>query len=110
MTLDRGSGGVDDSFSIEGKELRELCIGAEVAWKSLGKVDYGLKSSEQDNVKLRRSLYFVKDIKKGEIITKDHVRCIRPGFGLKPKFYEQVLGRTAKCDIARGTPVSFHLI
>ena len=55
-------------------------------------------------------LYFTKDIQKGEKITENSIKSIRPGFGLKPKFYEQVIGRTAKCDIARGTPVSFHLI
>ncbi len=106
VTLDRNGGGVDDSFSLEAKELEELCMGAKVAWQSLGKVDYGRKSSEQSNIKFRRSLYFVKDIKKGEVITKEHIRSIRPGFGLAPKFYEKVLGKTARLDIVRGTPVT----
>jgi len=110
VTLDRDGGGPDDSFSLEEEGLKELCVGAKTAWQSLGKVDYGRKSSEQGNVKFRRSLYFTKDIQKGEKITKNSIKSIRPGFGLKPKFYEQVLGRTAKRDIARGTPVSFHLI
>ncbi len=106
VTLDRNGSGPDDSFSLEEEGLKELCIGARIAWESLGSVDYGLKSSEQANVKFRRSLYFVKDIKKGEVITKEHIRSIRPGFGLAPKFYEKVLGKTARLDIVRGTPVT----
>ncbi len=110
VTLDRDGGGPDDSFSLEEEGLKELCVGAKTAWKSLGKVDYGRKSSEQANVKFRRSLYFVKDIKEGELITSEHIRSIRPGFGLLPKYYEQILGKTVKCDIRQGTPVSFDLI
>ncbi len=106
VTLDRNGGGPDDSFSLEEEGLKELCSESKTAWESLGNIDYGRKSSEQANVKFRRSLYFVKDIKKGEVITMKHVRSIRPGFGLAPKFYEQVLGKTAKFDIVRGTPVT----
>ena len=110
VTLDRNGGGPDDSFSLESEELKQLCLGAKTAWEALGNVDYGRKSSEQGNVKFRRSLYFVKDIKEGEVITKDHLKSIRPGFGLKPKYYEQTLGRVAKFDIKCGTPASFDLI
>ena len=110
VTLDRNGGGPDDSFSLEEEGLKELCMGAKTAWQSLGKVDYGMKSSEQESVKFRRSLYFVKDIKEGEFITSEHVRSIRPGVGLLPKNYEQILGRVAKCDIKLGTPVSFDVI
>ena len=104
------SGYPDDSFSLEEKELKELCVGAKVAWESLGEVDYGRKSSEQGNVKFRRSLYFVKDIQKGEVITREHIKSIRPGFGLMPKYWEKVLQSKAKHNIARGTPISFDLI
>jgi N-acetylneuraminate synthase len=110
VTLDRNGGGPDDSFSLESKELTELCVGANTAWEALGQVDYGRKSSEQANVKFRRSLYFVKDIKEGELITSEHIRSIRPGFGLLPKYYEQILGGVVKCDIKLGTPVSFDVI
>jgi len=110
VTLSRNGGGPDDSFSLEVKELKELCIGSKIAWSALGKVDYGRKSSEQGNIKFRRSLYFSKDVKKGEKLTKDNVKSIRPGFGLLPKNYEQILGRVAKCDIKLGTPVSFDVI
>lgn len=104
VTLDRCGGGPDDSFSLEADGLAELCTGAKTAWQSMGKVDYGRKSSEEGNVKFRRSLYFVKDIKAGEIITPDHVKSIRPGYGLAPKFYEQVIGSIASQDVTRGTP------
>jgi pseudaminic acid synthase len=110
VTLDRNGGGPDDSFSLEPEELKQLCVGVKTAWEALGQVDYGLKSSEQDNAKFRRSLYFVKDIKEGQVITKEHIKSIRPGFGLSPKYYEQILGKIVKCDIRRGTPASFNVI
>jgi pseudaminic acid synthase len=106
VTLDRNGGGPDDSFSLESEELKQLCVWAKTAWGSLGQVDYGRKSSEQANIKFRRSLYFVKDIKEGEVITSEHVKSIRPGNGLAPKFYEQILGKTVKLDVVRGTPVT----
>ena len=105
VTLDRNGGGPDDSFSLESKELKELCIGAKTAWKALGQIDYGRKSSEQGNVKLRRSLYFVKDIEAGEIITKNHVKSIRPGYGLAPKHIKNILGKKIFRDAKRGAPV-----
>jgi len=84
VTLDRNGGGPDDSFSLEAAELKALCHGAKTAWQALGQVDYGRKSSEQANVKFRRSLYFVKDLKMGSIITSADIRSVRPGFGLAP--------------------------
>ncbi|KAF3981979.1 MAG: pseudaminic acid synthase [Methylococcales symbiont of Hymedesmia sp. n. MRB-2018] len=102
VTLDRSAGGADDSFSLQAPELEALCKGATTAWQALGKVDYGRKSSEEGNVKFRRSLYFVKDIKAGEIITKEHIKSIRPGFGLAPKFYESVLGKTVRENVQKG--------
>jgi len=110
VTLDRNGGGPDDSFSLESEELKQLCAGAKTAWESLGQVDYGRKSSEQANVKFRRSLYFVKDIKEGEVVTKEHVKSIRPGYGLAPKYMEAVLGRTMVLSVARGNPVTIELL
>lgn len=110
VTLDRNGGGPDDSFSLEESELKALCNGAKTAWQALGKVDYGRKSSEQSNVKFRRSLYFVKDMKAGETITADHVKSIRPGYGLAPKYLEQVIGKVAKGDILKGEPVTFGVL
>jgi len=110
VTLDRKGGGPDDSFSLEEEGLTELCIGAKTAWQSLGKVDYGRKSSEEGNVKFRRSLYFVKDIKEGETITAAHVKSIRPGYGLAPKHLTSLLGRVAIIDVGYGAPVSWAVI
>jgi len=110
VTLNRNGGGPDDSFSIERKELNQLCFGVKTAWESLGKVDYSLKSSEKSNVKFRRSLYFVKDIKKGELITKDHVKSIRPGYGLAPKELHNIIGKIAKNDVTRGKPVNWSMV
>jgi pseudaminic acid synthase len=105
FTLDRNSGGLDDSFSLEPKELKKLCEQTRTAWESLGQVSYDRKKSEQHNLIFRRSLYVVQDIKAGEVITNENVKSIRPGFGLAPKFYEQVLGRAVLRNISRGTPL-----
>ena len=108
FTLSRYDKGPDSEFSLEPNELKRLCIDTKEAWKSLGEVGYSLKKSEK--LTSRRSLYIVRDVKKGEKFTSENVKSIRPGLGLKPKYYEQVLGRVAKCDIEFGTPVSFSMI
>lgn len=110
FTLDRSGGGPDDSFSLEPAELAMLCQGARTAWSSLGQVDYGRKSSELGNVKFRRSLYFVADLKAGDQITADSVRSIRPGYGLTPKHLDAVLGKRVAQDVQRGTAVSWELL
>lgn len=106
MTLDRKGGGPDDSFSLEPSEFSELCSGARASWEAVGKVDYGRKSSEVANVKFRRSLYFVKDMKAGDVITKDCVRSVRPGYGLAPKHLNQVIGRSVATGVAANTAVT----
>jgi pseudaminic acid synthase len=105
FTLDRSGGGPDDSFSLQPKELATLCRDSKTAWEALGQVDYGRKPSEQGNVKFRRSLYFVKDLKAGDMITADAVRSVRPGFGLAPKFIGQIIGKTLVKDIYANCPV-----
>jgi len=105
VTLDRAGGGPDDSFSLEPQELEALCNDSKTAWNALGNVDYGRKSSELGNLKFRRSLYFVKDMAAGEIITEDTVKSIRPGYGLAPKYLEQVLGKKVRLAVKRGTAV-----
>jgi pseudaminic acid synthase len=110
FTLDRSGGGPDDSFSLEPVELAALCKDSKTAWSALGSVDYGRKSSEQGNVKFRRSLYFVKDLKAGEVISTDAVRSVRPGFGLAPKHFDAVLGRRVVRDLAYGTPCAWDLL
>lgn len=107
FTLDRAGGGPDDSFSIEPPELAALCRDARSVWDALGVVDYGRKSSEQGNVKFRRSLYFTKDMKVGEEITQESVRSVRPGYGLPPRFLSQVIGRKVKVNVNAATPVSW---
>lgn len=110
FTLDRSGGGPDDSFSLEPAEMIALCRDARTAWSALGRIDYGRKSSEQGNVQFRRSLYFVKDLKAGEVITPDAVRSVRPGYGLPPKMLETVLGRRVIRDVAANTAVSDEVL
>lgn len=110
VTMNRSGGGPDDSFSLEPHELEALCKDTKTAWKALGKVSYERTEAEKGNVKFRRSLYVVKDVKTGEELTTSNVRSIRPGFGLPPKHYENIIGRKAKCDIPRGTALSFDLL
>jgi len=109
FTLDRNGGGPDDSFSLEPAELAALCHGAKTAWSALGMVDYGRKSSEQGNVKFRRSLYLMMDLKAGESITSENVRSIRPGFGLPPRFISNLIGRKVIRDCFKGEAVTWNL-
>jgi pseudaminic acid synthase len=105
FTLDRSGGGPDDSFSLEPRDMIALCEGAKTAWSALGRVDYGRKSSEQGNVKYRRSLYFVKNGKVGDAVTTDMIRSVRPGYGLAPKFYEEIIGRRLTKDVVANSPI-----
>lgn len=110
FTLDRNGGGPDDSFSLEPKELEALCRDSKTASAALGRVDYGRKSSEQGNVKFRRSLYFVNAMKAGEVITEDAVRSVRPGFGLAPKFLDSIMGKRLAIDVRANSPVNWDAI
>ena len=107
FTLDRSGGGPDDSFSLEPAELAALCIDSKTAWAALGQVDYGRKSSEQGNVKFRRSLYFIKNLKAGDEITRESVRSVRPGFGAAPKFLDRLIGKKLLIDVFKNQPVKF---
>lgn len=102
FTLDRSGGGPDDSFSLEPADLVALCRDSKTAWSALGQVDYGRKSSEQGNAKFRRSLYFVKSLKVGDVITADAIRSVRPGFGLAPKHLDEFIGQTLAVDVEYG--------
>lgn len=110
FTLDRNDKGADSEFSIEPQELKQLVQDAQIAQQAIGIAGYEEKPVEQASLTFRRSLYFVKDIKQGEVITDLHVKRIRPGFGLPPKYYEQIIGRKCKKDIKRGTAVQWELI
>lgn len=108
FTLDRSGGGPDDSFSLEPKEFTKLCTGVRTAWKAVGRVDYGRKSSEIGNVTFRRSLYFVRDLAAGELITPDAIRSVRPGYGLAPKHLDTLVGKRVACDVAANTACAWH--
>lgn len=106
FTLDRSAGGPDDSFSLEPADLLKLCQDSKTAWSALGRVNYERKESEMGSVKFRRSLYFIKDAKKGEIITSELVKSVRPGYGLPPKEYENILGKRLANDVVKNSPVN----
>ena len=110
FTLQRADGGVDSAFSMEPQEMAQLVLETERAWQALGKVQHGPTEKEKASLVFRRSLYVVADVKAGEKLTPANVRAIRPGNGIAPKFYDEVIGKTAKRDIARGTPLSHDLI
>jgi N-acetylneuraminate synthase len=105
FTLDRKGGGPDDSFSLEPQDLQDLCRSTRVAWEALGRVNYSQKSSEASNAKFRRSLYFTKDLRAGDLITEDAVRSVRPGFGVPPKFLTSLIGRRLGRNVTKNTPV-----
>lgn len=100
----------DNFFSIEPQELAELVKNIRVSEKAMGKVSYGPTKEERKSKKYRRSLFAIKDIKKGLIITEENVKSIRPGNGLPPKYLKDILGKKAKRDITRATPLSWSLI
>jgi pseudaminic acid synthase len=110
FTLQRSDGGVDSAFSMEPQEMAQLVVETERAWQAMGKVQHGPTEKEKASLVFRRSLYVVADIKAGEKFTPTNLRAIRPGNGIAPKFYDEVIGKTAKRDIARGTPLAHDLI
>jgi len=107
LTLDRSDGGPDAGFSLEPDELSGLVKGCRAGFDALGEVSYARTNGEEGNANFRRSLYVVRDIAAGEILSGDSVKSIRPGQGMAPKHYEAVLGRRAKHAIRRGTPLNW---
>ncbi|MET1088651.1 MAG: pseudaminic acid synthase [Arthrobacter sp.] len=110
VTLDRNDGGVDSAFSLEPHELAALVTETETAWLALGSPTLSVSAGEAESARLRRSLYVVSDVRKGDVLTKENVRSIRPGGGLAPQDLGLVLGRTFAADCMRGTPLSWDLI
>jgi N-acetylneuraminate synthase len=110
FTLRRADGGVDSTFSMEPEEFRALVDETMRAWQSVGSISYGPTEKEKPSLRFRRSLYVSKDMKSGEQFTPANLRIIRPGLGLAPKFYEQVLGKKIGKDAKKGTPVTWGLL
>lgn len=110
FTLSRSDGGVDSGFSLEPDELRQLVDEADRAWQSLGGVSFGYSAAEAGSLVFRRSVYVVRDIPEGEVLSAENLRCIRPGLGLPPKFYETLLGRRINKAVRKGTPMSWDLL
>jgi pseudaminic acid synthase len=108
--LDRSIGGPDASFSMNEQEFTEMVKSVREAEKAIGVVDYQLTEKQAKGKDFSRSLYVVKDIKKGEVITEDHVKSIRPGFGLHPQYYNAILGQKANADLEKGTRMSLDFI
>lgn len=110
FTLRRADGGVDSAFSMEPAEMKELVEETARAWQSLGKAYIGPTEAEKSSITFRRSLYIVKDLKAGDVLTKENVRAIRPGLGLPVKELDRILGRKATRDLERGTPLAENYI
>ena len=110
FTLDRSLGGPDAAFSLEPEEFREVVSGIREAEKALGEISYELNNETKKSREFARSLFVVKDIKAGEKFTEKNIKSIRPGYGLSPKYFKNILGKKAKKDIKRGTPLSWDSI
>lgn len=110
FTLRRADGGVDSSFSMEPQELRQLREETERAWQAVGQVSYGPTEAELKSLAFRRSLYIAQDIKAGNVLTRENLRCVRPGFGLAPKHLDSLLGQRIGRDVLAGTPMAWPLL
>lgn len=110
FTLSRQDPGPDAAFSLEPEELRKLCTESQTAWQALGRPNYTPTEAEKSNVPFRRSIYAVANIKAGDILNEKNIRRIRPGTGLPPKYYPQILGLRVKTDIPRGTPLNWEML
>lgn len=110
FTLSRAEGGVDSTFSMEPAEMAQLVVETERAWQALGGVSYGPTEAEKKSIQFRRSLYVVRNLKAGDVLTRDNVRAIRPGLGLPTKYMDQLLGRVVRRDVVRGTALAWDVL
>ena len=110
VTLNASDKGPDSEFSIEPDQLNSLCIKCKSAWEALGSAGYERKPVEKDNIKFRRSIYVVRDIDSGEALTKENIRRIRPGYGLPPKYFNELIGKRVKSRIEKGTPLDWGML
>ncbi|MBY0220426.1 pseudaminic acid synthase [Paenibacillus illinoisensis] len=110
FTLRRADGGVDSAFSLEPEELGALVVESQRAWQALGRITYGATEREKPSLKHRRSLYISKDLKQGDVLTRDNIKAIRPGMGLPTKYLDELLGRKVSKDVTKGTPLTWEVI
>lgn len=110
FTLRREDGGVDSAFSLEPHEFAQLRVETERAWQALGQIAYGGTDAEAKSRVFRRTLYIAKDMKAGQVLTKENLRIVRPGFGLPPKYFETMLGKRVNQDVTAGTPLAWGLL
>jgi N-acetylneuraminate synthase len=110
LTLSRDEGGPDSAFSLEPHEFRDMVSNIRIAELALGAVHYGISDREASSRAFRRSLFVIKDIKAGERFTAENVRSIRPGLGLHPRYLDVVLGKQARTDVERGSPLSWDAV
>jgi len=110
FTLNRADGGVDSTFSMEPAEMAQLVTESKRAWQALGRISYGATEAEKKSLQYRRSLYVVRELKAGDVLTRENVRAIRPGLGLATKYLPQVLGRSVRTDVKRGTALKWEML
>ncbi|MDQ1538245.1 MAG: hypothetical protein QOE58_2638, partial [Actinomycetota bacterium] len=110
VTISREGGGVDSAFSLEPHELAALVRESETARMSLGQARIGAKSSEDEGLRLRRSLFVVQDVVAGDLVTEANVRSVRPAGGQAPDLFDVVKGRGFRSDATKGTPLSWDLL
>ena len=106
--LSRAEGGVDSDFSLEPHELKMLVEETNNAWMALGKVNYTVSNSEKKSTKFKRSIYFIKDMQAGDKITEDCIQCIRPGYGIEPKYWDKIPGMCLSTSVKRGECLSWE--
>ncbi|MDC3106759.1 pseudaminic acid synthase [SAR86 cluster bacterium] len=110
ICLSRQNDGVDSAFSLEPNELLNLCENTRTSWKAIGKPGYERKKVEKDNIKFRRSIYVTEDIKAGEYFSEKNIKRIRPGYGLPPKYYDDILGKKSRENLERGTALTWDFV
>jgi len=110
FTLSRADGGVDAAFSLEPDEMAQLVRECRAAALAMGEVCYEMAEQEKKSLQFRRSLYIAEDMRAGDVLTEKNLRRIRPGHGLSPKHYDALLGKKVRCDVKRGTPMSWELL
>jgi pseudaminic acid synthase len=110
VTLRRSDGGVDSAFSLEPAELASLVRETRTAWEALGSARIGPTEEELRSLVFRRTLYVCQNLNAGDVLNRENLRAIRPGYGLPPKFFDQLIGKRVKREVKRGTPMTWDLL